>query len=97
MHAHHSKCPAYADLFSFPLAVFRNTMSKAVSKAVKPPAKKHLGKKLRVVSPFVTAKELVQEQFSTALGLPTEDSLAYIERDESGDLKPTKQTAASYM
>ena len=59
MHAHHSKCPAYADLVSFPLAVFRNTMSKAVSKAVKPPAKKHLGKKLRVVSPFVTAKELV--------------------------------------
>ena len=77
---------------SLPKAIFENTMNIELAKAVKPPAKKHLGKRLRVVEPFITAKEVWVEQFTIARGFPAEEEAAYISRNGDDVLKPFKST-----
>ena len=78
---------------SFPKAVFENMMDEQLAKAIKPPAKKHLGRRLREVPPFLTALEVLQDQVSTARGLPEQNFQALIDRSEDGLLKPFKSTA----
>ena len=51
------------------MAVFRNTLYKMKAKQLRPPTKKHLGKNLRQVKPFMTTPEVFQEALLEARGM----------------------------
>lgn len=55
-----------------PRAVFNHMLDKSLAKHVRPPTKKHRGKKLRQSKPILTTAGIWQEQLSASKGLPTE-------------------------
>ena len=77
---------------SLPKSIFQKMMDMGLAKAVKAPAKKHLGKRLRVVEPFITAEEVWLDQFTIARGFPAEEKEAYITRNGDDVLKPFTST-----
>lgn len=59
---------------TLPRAVFAHMLNKSLGKHVRPPTKKHRGKKLRESKPIMTTMDIWQEQFATNKGLPMEVS-----------------------
>lgn len=57
---------------ALPRAVFTHMLNKALAKHVRPPTKRHRGKKLRQSKPIMTTADIWQEQLSTSKGLPLE-------------------------
>lgn len=78
-----SECPtllsAFAaeqsDIVTFPKAVLVHMLNKQITKHVRPPTKKHRGKRLREAKPLLTTASVWQEQLSIANGLPWEVSV----------------------
>lgn len=57
-------------MVQIPKAVFEHMLDRMIAKHVRPPTKRHRGKKLRESKPVVTSEGLWQEQFLTSKGLP---------------------------
>ena len=74
--------------------IFRNIAKSNLGKMISPPTASTTNGRLRKCMPFVTAREYVQELFSTGNGKPVEDTAASIERSNDGELLPTKTSAS---
>ena len=74
--------------------IFRNIAKSNLGKMITPPTASTTNGRLRKCIPFVTAREYIQELFSTGNGKPVEDTAASIERSNDGELLPTKTSAS---
>ena len=69
--------------------IFRAQVMNSLQKFVKPPGKKHLGKRRREVK-LQPISPAVWRELTSTLRLPEKDTKARIERREDGELKPTR-------
>lgn len=74
-----------------PVEVFRHTLMTQMTKHVRPPTRRDLGKKIHKLKPIFTCRAVVEEMLSVARGLPAEDQMSGILRlTPGGVVKPTR-------
>jgi len=78
----------------FPKAVFEHQLDKALRKHVRPPTKKHLGRRPRISIPIMTTVEVLQDQLSLERGLPMEivEKDPKLMRSDRGGVLPVRTT-----
>ena len=82
------------EMSEIPTEVFRHGLATEMTKHVRPPTKKDLGKKVRELKPIPTTRSVADELLSTANGLPAEDEQSGLVRlTPGGPVKPKKSTA----
>lgn len=78
--------------------MFQHILDKQIAKHVRPPTKKHRGKRLRQSKPVITTAATWMRELSIEKGLPMEitGDAGLLERMDDGSLKPWKSTANSH-
>jgi hypothetical protein len=86
---------------NFPLAIFKTALDKQLVRTTRQPSKKHLGTELRKSDQVLTTVDVLNDQFSTARGLPPsienkkDKDKPDLGRKEDGSLAPWKTTATA--
>jgi hypothetical protein len=78
-----------------PASVFRNALSQSLVDLARPPTSKHAGKRLRSTAPIPFPAQLLSDELAVHRGFPESSSEVGIERNEAGEVQPTKVTAAA--